>query len=70
MYSDNPLYFDGRFIIFIQVCHGESCSENIQCEDLVEAQCFPTNVDIQAVSTTMEVAALSILLCTRYTLPA
>ena len=39
MYSDNPLYFDGMCIICTEVVHGESCSENIQYEGLVEAQC-------------------------------
>jgi len=39
MYSDNPIYFDGMCIICTEVGHGESCSENIQCEFLVEAQC-------------------------------
>jgi len=39
MYSDNPLYFDGMCTICIEVGHSESCSENIQCEVLVEAQC-------------------------------
>jgi len=39
MYRDNPLYFDGMCIICIEVGHGESCSENIHCEDLVEAHC-------------------------------
>ena len=40
MYSDNPKYFDGLCIICIDVGHGESFSENIQCEGLVEAHCF------------------------------
>jgi len=39
MYSDNPIYFDGMCIICIEVEHDESCSENIQCEVLAEAQC-------------------------------
>ena len=39
MYSDNPLYFDGICIIFIEVGHGELCTESIQCEDLIEAEC-------------------------------
>jgi len=40
MYSDNPLYFDAMCIICLEVGHGESSSENNQCEVLVEAKCF------------------------------
>jgi len=40
MYSDNPLYFDGMCIICIEVGHGESCSESIQCIDLLQADCL------------------------------
>ena len=39
MYSDNPLYFDGMCFICIEVNHSESCTESIQCEDLIEAEC-------------------------------
>jgi hypothetical protein len=39
MYSDNPLYFDGMCIVCIEVGHNESCSESIQCADLVEEEC-------------------------------
>ena len=40
MCSDNPLCFDGMCIICIEVGHGESCAESIQCEDLVQAECL------------------------------
>jgi len=39
MYSNNPLYFDGMCIICIEVGHGESCNESIQCQDLLQAEC-------------------------------
>ena len=40
MCSDNPLHFNGMCIICIEVGHGESCAESIQCEDLVQAECL------------------------------
>lgn len=39
MYSENPLYFYGMCIICIEVGHNESCSESIQCDGLVAAEC-------------------------------
>jgi EB module. len=42
MYSDNPLYFDGMCVIFIEVGYGKECTEDVQCDDLREAVCSST----------------------------